>query len=61
MLTQFGLLYPYGNNISEKVWAIVYYQVAGSPEPYDDNGNSPTLLKKNSLIILGTGLHLFVD
>ena len=33
MLTLFGLLYPYGNNISEKVWAIVYYQVAGSPEP----------------------------
>jgi len=33
MLTLFGLLCPYGNSISEKVWAIVYYQVAGSPEP----------------------------
>ena len=23
--------------------------VAGSPEPYDDNGNSPTLLNNNPL------------
>ena len=28
--------------------------VAGSPEPYDDNGNSPTLLNNNPLFILGT-------
>ena len=28
--------------------------VSGSPKPYDDDGNSPTLLNNNPLSILGT-------
>lgn len=34
--------------------------VAGSPEPYDDNGNSPTLLNNNPLTS-GDWLAIFND
>ena len=46
MLTLFGLLYPYMGMIYLKGVGYCSLFVAGSPEPYDDNGNSPTLLKQ---------------